>query len=87
MQDPTQKQLEEIRKEGYKPGVVSCFVNNGNLLMMFKREYNLWMLPQGGIANQENAEQALDRQIQEELGKEFFEQKRVQNFRIELAIR
>lgn len=67
----TQENLDEKRKKGLRPGVVGCFVNDGKILLLFKREYNLWMLPQGGINNNEDIMTALKREMLEEVGEEF----------------
>lgn len=71
MRSPTLKRIDEIRKEGFRPGVVGCFVHKGKILLLFSREYKLWLLPQGGIGNKEKPEDALVREMKEELGEAF----------------
>lgn len=51
--------------------MVGCFVNEGKILFVYKKKYNLWQLPQGGVDNQETLEQALWREMTEELGEQF----------------
>jgi hypothetical protein len=71
MEKPSLEQLNEIRKEGFRPGVVSCIIHNKKILLFFKKEYQLWMLPQGGINNKEDPNKALERTLREELGDNF----------------
>jgi 8-oxo-dGTP pyrophosphatase MutT (NUDIX family) len=71
MKAPEKEQINEIRKTGFKPGVVCCFVNDRKLLFLFSKEYNIWMLPQGGIDNNETPEAAIYREMAEELGEKF----------------
>ncbi len=73
MKTPTPKQLDEVRKEGFRPGVVACVINQNKILMFYKKEYGLWQLPQGRINNKEEPISALKRVIVEELGKSFAE--------------
>ncbi len=63
--------IDEIRKKGYRPQVVGCFINNKQILFVYKKEHDLWQLPQGGIDNQESIDQAFWREFGEELGHEF----------------
>ena len=74
MEKPTLEQLNEIRKEGFRPGVVACIIHNKKILLFFKKEYQLWMLPQGGINNKEEPGKALERTLIEELGVNFTKQ-------------
>ncbi len=69
--EPTLEELNKIRNEGFRPGVVACVIHNKKILMFFKEEYKLWMLPQGGINNKEKIADALSRNLIEELGAEF----------------
>ncbi len=68
MEFPTTSQLNDIRKKGFRPGVVSCIVHNKMLLLFYKREYGEWQLPQGGIENGESIEDAVNREMLGELG-------------------
>lgn len=65
------EKIDIIRKSGYRPQIVGCFLNNKKILFLYKKKYNLWQLPQGGIDNQETIEQATIREMTEELGNEF----------------
>lgn len=65
------KEIDLVRAQGFRPGAVACVLHNERLLLLFKREYNLWMLPQGGIDNGERIKDSLSRELEEELGKDF----------------
>ena len=71
MKLPSLEEIDTIRKTGLRPGVVGCFLHDKKILFLFKEEYNLWQLPQGGIDNQESIEQAIVREMNEELGNDF----------------
>ncbi len=71
---PTLDQLNTIRKSGFRPNIVTCLLYESKILFLYKKEYNLWMLPQGGIDNEENPEEAVVREMKEELGDPFVEQ-------------
>lgn len=73
MDDLSLEQIDEIRKHGFRPQVVGCFLNNKKLLFVFHKEYNLWQLPQGGIDNSETFTQAFIREMTEEMGETFAE--------------
>lgn len=63
--------LAQIRKSGFRPTAVGCFVNNGRVLLVFKQKHLLWQLPQGGIKTGETPTHALFREMEEELGQKF----------------
>lgn len=71
MDNPSLQQIDSTRQQGSRPEVVSCFLNDRKVLFCFKKEHNLWQLPQGGIDNKETAEKALIREMTEELGSTF----------------
>ena len=71
MTKPTLKQLDTLRQTGFRPQVVGCFVNDRRILLVFKKKHRLWQLPQGGIDNCEKPEDALIREMTEELGEDF----------------
>jgi 8-oxo-dGTP pyrophosphatase MutT (NUDIX family) len=71
MKSPTLKEIDEIRSSGFRPGVVGCFIHEGKLLLLFKRDYKLWLLPQGGIDNKETPEETLKKETLESLGEDF----------------
>lgn len=70
MNDVIIKRIDRIRKEGYRPEVAACFLHNGRLLFLYKKEHDLWQFPQGGIKNRESPGEALLREMTEELGEE-----------------
>ncbi|HLD50777.1 hypothetical protein A3K34_03455 [candidate division WWE3 bacterium RIFOXYC1_FULL_40_10] len=63
--------LGPIRKEGMRPTVIACVVFDNQLLLLHRKDYNLWLIPQGGVRFEENLEEALYREISEELGNSF----------------
>jgi len=67
----TSEEIDAYRGKGFRPGVVGCFLNDNNLLLVYKKEHNLWQLPQGGVDNRESLEEAFQREMSEELGEEF----------------
>lgn len=67
----TLEEIDKIRRKGFRPQVVGCFLNSGRLLLVYKKEHDLWQLPQGGIDNRETMKEALVREMKEELGEKF----------------
>jgi len=67
----TPQDFDEVRKQGFRPQVVGCFVNEGKILFVFKKAHELWQFPQGGINNHETLDQAFRREMTEELGATF----------------
>ena len=65
------KIIDNIRKKGFRPQVVGCFINNHKILFLYKKKHKLWQLPQGGIDNKETIRKALKREMTEELGEDF----------------
>jgi len=59
---------ESDRLSGMRPVAVTCIVRKGRILFLFKRDHNLWQLPQGGIEPNETIFQAIKRELAEELG-------------------
>ncbi len=74
MSKPTLEQLDKIRQEGFRPSVVACLLHDKKLLMVYKKEYKLWQIPQGGINNKEDPDDALRKELTEEFGAEFVKQ-------------
>ena len=48
IKEPSKEELDALRKEGIRPSVVGCFINNKKLLLVYQKTFNLWQLPQGG---------------------------------------
>ncbi len=71
MKFPSLDEIDQIRKTGYRPQIVGCFLNNKKILFLYDKKYNLWQLPQGGIKNHESIEEAVKREMTEELGERF----------------
>ncbi|MFH1631502.1 MAG: NUDIX domain-containing protein [bacterium] len=65
------EKIDEIRRAGFRPQVVGCFVHDKKALFVYKAEHELWQFPQGGINNQETLDSAFRREMAEELGKTF----------------
>jgi 8-oxo-dGTP pyrophosphatase MutT (NUDIX family) len=68
---PTLKKIDEMRATGYRPTVVCCLLHEGKFLFLFKKEFRLWMLPQGGIDAGLDPEDVCLTEIGEKLGKSF----------------
>jgi 8-oxo-dGTP pyrophosphatase MutT (NUDIX family) len=71
--DVSIKYLDEVRKSGLRPQIVCFFVNEGEVLLFYKSQYEIWMTVQGGIDNKESIKDAIDRETEEEVGSEFLE--------------
>jgi len=71
MENSELQYFDSLRVEGLRPQIVACFLNKNRILFFFKKEHELWQLPQGGIDNRENIEKAFVREMSEELGKNF----------------
>lgn len=67
------RHFDSLRTVGLRPQVVACFINSKKILFFYKREHDLWQLPQGGIDNQESIEESFVREMSEELGKNFLQ--------------
>ena len=60
-----------IDEEGYRANVGIILANDrGELLWARRRGQDAWQFPQGGIHDEETAEQAMLRELQEEIGLE-----------------
>jgi putative (di)nucleoside polyphosphate hydrolase len=70
---PSLEEINEIRKTGFRPQVVGCFLCDKKILFLYSKKHNLWQFPQGGIENGETLNQAIIREMKEELGDEFLE--------------
>lgn len=68
MNTPNPKQIDLLRKAGLRPQIVGYIIRDGEFLLTYSKQYNLWFVPQGGIDNKETAEKALYRELGEELG-------------------
>ena len=58
-----------IDEDGYRPNVASVIINKGNKILWAKRvDEDNWQFPQGGIQEGETPEQAMYREVYEEVG-------------------
>src|SRR5258706_3113304 len=58
-----------LDRDGYRPNVAIVIVNSKNQVFWGKRiREHSWQFPQGGINPGENPEQAMFRELQEEVG-------------------
>ncbi len=71
---PPLEDLDRTRTSGFRPEVVGCFINDKKILFVYQKSHELWMLPQGGVENQEDLLAAGNREMGEELGKDFMHQ-------------
>jgi 8-oxo-dGTP pyrophosphatase MutT (NUDIX family) len=62
------QKLDKDRQAGFRPGIVCCIVWQKQLLVFYKKDYGIWLLPQGGIENKETAVDAFVEEFREELG-------------------
>ncbi|MFZ5424515.1 MAG: NUDIX hydrolase [Patescibacteria group bacterium] len=65
--------LNDLRKQGFRPVVVAAIVKNYKILMFYHKKYSVWMLPQGGISSGELPQEALQRELSEEINYTFVE--------------
>ncbi|MBI2414325.1 NUDIX domain-containing protein [candidate division WWE3 bacterium] len=54
-----------------RPTIICCPVYDKKILLFFKKDYKMWMLPQGGIDSSESPAQAIFRELTEEVGADF----------------
>lgn len=71
MKIPSLEELDKKRQEGFRPGFVFCFIQDGKILLLYKNDYECWLVPQEGIEPNEDLESAKNRGIKEEMGQEF----------------
>lgn len=71
---PTLGEIDEVRLAGLRPTVVACLIYKKKVLLVFKKKYHHWLMPQGGVENGENLQKALLREVKEELGTKFAQQ-------------
>ena len=58
-----------IDEDGYRPNVASVIINKDNKVLWAKRvNEDNWQFPQGGIQNGETPEEAMYREVHEEVG-------------------
>ena len=56
-------------REGYRPNVAMIVINNDNkVLICRRRNTQTWQFPQGGIDSNENIQEAMYRELHEEVG-------------------
>ncbi len=67
-----QKEIDTVRRQGFRPEVVGCFAHNKKVLFCYQSKYRIWEFSQGGVNNHETLEQALSREMVEELGRSFW---------------
>ena len=56
-------------RKGYRPNVAMIVINNDNrVLICRRRNTQTWQFPQGGIDPNENIQEAMERELHEEVG-------------------
>lgn len=71
LKDPTLEEMDDLRKQGIRPSVVGCFINDKKILLAYQKSFNLWQLPQGGVNNHETTKDAFFRELGEEVTEDF----------------
>lgn len=71
MKTPTLEEIDESRKNGFRPGVVMCCLNSGRVLLLWSENHKMWQLPQGRISNKTDLGSAVAIKLTEELGGNF----------------
>ncbi len=69
--EPTKEDLDALRKQGLRPSIVGCFLNDKKILLVYQKTFNLWQLPQGGIENNEDLFEAFDKELSGEVTEDF----------------
>ena len=69
--NPSLEQLDTLRRQGIRPSVVGCFLNDKKILVVFQKIHNMWTLPQGGIDNKETLDTAFKRELSDEVTEDF----------------
>lgn len=62
---------QEVRKMNLRPTVLCCPVHNKKVLLFLKKEFKMWMWPQGGVDSAEDPAVAVFRELEEEIGSDF----------------
>lgn len=65
---PSLEEINKVRRVGFRPTVVACLIYKKKVLLVFKKEFHHWLMPQGGVENQEGLIEALVREVKEEVG-------------------
>ncbi|OGC46350.1 hypothetical protein A2V49_03585 [candidate division WWE3 bacterium RBG_19FT_COMBO_34_6] len=79
---PSLQQLNDIRKEGFRPGIVACIIFEKKIVLFFKKDYNLWQLPQGRINNKQTVIDSIKTTLKEELGADFIGHLTISDYKI-----
>ena len=70
---PSLTDLDNIRRTGFRPSVVGCFLNNKKILLVYHQGHNLWQLPQGGVDNKLNLDEAFVKEMSEAVTADFLQ--------------
>jgi 8-oxo-dGTP pyrophosphatase MutT (NUDIX family) len=73
MEQPITAEIDQIRKSGFRPQIVGCFLHEKKILFLYKRKHDLWQLPQGGVDNGNDINAAYLREMTEEIGSKFID--------------
>lgn len=68
VKEPNLGELEAIRREGFRPGVIACLIKDKKVLITYVTEFSLWQIPQGGVQVDQTLPGALLETIKDELG-------------------
>lgn len=69
---PDINSLDRLRQKGFRPSVIGCFLNQNKILFFYQPSHKIWMLPQGGVNNQESLFDAYKRVMIDQTTEDFF---------------
>lgn len=69
--EPSLSDLDELRKQGLRPSIVGCFLNNKKILLAYQKSFKQWLLPQGGVENKQTIKEAFAKELSEEVTEDF----------------
>ena len=71
LKEPSLEELDGLRKQGLRPSVVGCFLNNKKILLAYQKSFNQWTLPQGGVDNGKTIKETFFQEMGEEVTEDF----------------
>ena len=71
LKEPSLEELDGLRKQGLRPSVVGCFLNDKKILLTYQKSFNQWTLPQGGVDNRKTIKETFFQEMGEEVTEDF----------------